>query len=109
MQIRKMMIIALILFGVTASAAATQSEGKVAKLWTNNKVWVTLDSMGSGYQPIVCNTTNRYVVDASTAKGQNILAVLLTASTSGKEVQIVGTDDCNVHQDSESISYVIFQ
>jgi len=52
-----------------------------------------------------CATQNRWSINTTTAKGQAMLSVLLTAYASGKPISIQGTGDCRDWPDTESIDY----
>jgi hypothetical protein len=48
---------------------------------------------------------SRFAFDSTTPSGKAQLAGLLTAFAAERPVVIVGTDDCSVYGDSETISY----
>jgi hypothetical protein len=81
--------------------------GKVTTMWVNQKVWFTLDTMpAANLRSVECNTTGRFVIDMTSDKGKSIYSSLLTAKTLGLEISVVGNGACNLHGDSEGVSYV---
>lgn len=50
---------------------------------------------------------NRFVVDATTPGGQGIIASMLLAYGQGRKIDFIGTGNCPVWGDTESVSYVI--
>ncbi|WNO09976.1 hypothetical protein [Teredinibacter sp. KSP-S5-2] len=65
--------------------------------------------------PPVCNTysqlssgSKRWVIDLNTELGKQQYSLLLAAQMSNKEVKIGGSDTCNLHPNSEDVSWVGF-
>lgn len=85
-------------------------EGKVTRLWVNQKAWFALDSMPNYNDlEVTCNVSRRFVVDVSTDKGKAIYTAVLTAKSLGLDVNVVGNGNCDLHHDSEGVAYVSFE
>lgn len=50
--------------------------------------------------------TTRWAVDTNTAAGKAQFAGLLTAHSTGKKVQVYGTNTCSIWADTESVNYL---
>jgi hypothetical protein len=70
----------------------------VILVYTNGNRTGSIPACGQG-QP------QRFALNSTTAAGKSQLAGLLAAHAAGKEVIIVGTGDCSVYSDSETINY----
>jgi len=53
-----------------------------------------------------CSTTDLWVIDGSTAAGQQTIATVLSAQAQGKQVTVHGTGSCTIWGDTESASSV---
>lgn len=49
----------------------------------------------------------RWAIDTNTAAGKAQLAGLLTAHSTGKKVSVIGTNNCDIWGDTESVSYLV--
>ena len=52
------------------------------------------------------NNPTRWAIDPTTAHGQAVAAALLTAFSLHKQVYIVGTGDCSLNGDTESVLFL---
>lgn len=68
-------------------------------------VLVTTDGQRLGTPTCALGSPYRFVIDATTPAGKVQLAGLLSAHAAGKPVRIVGTGNCSLYSDSETISY----
>jgi len=59
----------------------------------------------SGVPSCAAGQPYRFALDASTDAGRVQLSGLLSAFAMGREVSIVGTGNCSIYGDSESVSY----
>ena len=56
--------------------------------------------------PAACNTTNRFVIDSTTAGGKSMVAALLMAKAMGSTVFFAGTTFCTLFQNAEDLTYI---
>ena len=67
---------------------------------------VLVSTSGTRTTPPACATQlGRFAVNSATAGGKSQLAGLLAAYSTGKDVVILGTGDCGIYGDTESIDY----
>ena len=59
--------------------------------------------------PPNCNSySGRWVIDIATEKGKALYKVILDAQKQGKNIKVVGTDDCNTWGNSETVKSINF-
>jgi hypothetical protein len=59
-------------------------------------------------QGATCGTiAKRWAINAKTPAGQAKLALLLTAYSLGKQVEVRGANSCNDWPDTESVDYIL--
>lgn len=94
------------MFWFSAAHASTAWEGSVHDVHFMQNGVVLVYTTGSRTTPPSCSTVaGRFAFDSTTAGGKSQLAGILTADAGGRQVIIVGTGDCGVYGDSETISH----
>jgi hypothetical protein len=97
----------------SAANAGNQSGGKAITLIPTNNGAYSFVSNGTrvGTPPCASGAPNNWAIDLSTPSGQALAASVITAFSSGKTMDIVGTNTCLAAQpDVEQVSYIsIFQ
>ena len=98
--------VASLLWNVSAFSGTTT--GLVNEIYVHYNHDRLLFSMTSS-DPMftACATTKRYVVSTSSQQGKNVLSAVLAAKAAQQEITVVGLNTCNVHQDSETVQYLI--
>lgn len=101
---------------VVASGVCLQAAGATASVSQAGKVSNTIvtrsgrfffDHGGLRANPPACSVYQRWVVDITTAQGQAMMALILTAQSQGKNIVVNGTGDCRDWADTEAIDHVI--
>lgn len=72
---------------------------------SNGIVLVSTDGQRLGTPNCALGSPTRFAIDATSTAGKIQLAGLQSAHASGKPVRIIGTGNCSVYSDSETISY----
>jgi hypothetical protein len=87
--------------GVGSALASETGPGLIADLQIDGNY--ALFAVGG---PVVntpaCVAWGRYVFDVSTPQGQSMLAYLLSAQATGKQVRVYGTGTCSIFSDHET-------
>jgi hypothetical protein len=90
----------------SAAHASTAWQGELRDVHLMQNGVVLVYTTGSRTTPPTCSTVAaRFAFDSTTAGGKSQLAGILAAHAAGRQVVIVGTDNCSVYGDSETISY----
>jgi hypothetical protein len=55
--------------------------------------------------PSCATLTNRWVINTTTSQGQAMVAALLSAYMAHKRIMVVGTGNCDVWGDTETVNY----
>jgi hypothetical protein len=99
-----------IFFASAPSFAGSVSLGYVITTITQQDgvFFVSTSGVRAGTPTCATNAT-RFVLNGGTTNGQLVVANILTAYASGKQIAISGTGDCSFWGDTESISYIITQ
>lgn len=94
---------------VASSDASTATAGTLHTLivWPGGQVLVSTTGTRTGLPSCGAGQPARFAFDSSTAAGKSKLAVLLTAYSLGKTVQVTGTNLCDVVADTETINYFV--
>jgi hypothetical protein len=74
-----------------------------------SKVFLHVNGTSSG-QP-VCSGGGDWAIDlagTNPAGGKAALAAIIAASIQGKTITVIGTGDCSVWGDRETVSYIVF-
>jgi len=91
-----------------SNCEAADVEGKITYVWQLYKpsvFFIELDSGGN--VDCKCSTTKRWAVDSSKPEGKAVMAVVLTALSTGKRIRVAGTGNCDVYYDSETVKYIL--
>lgn len=75
---------------------------------TYGKAFVHLNS--ATVSPPACSGASDWAIDLTGANGtagRAVLAAIIAASIQGKTITVVGTGDCNVWGDRETVSYIV--
>jgi hypothetical protein len=89
---------------LAASAnAGTQGPGYVSALVIQPTIiFFSTSGVRSG-APACATASSRFVFDNNTVRGQELLALLLTAYSTGRTVSVGGTGDCSTYSDTEGV------
>jgi hypothetical protein len=104
---KKMMFAMLSLLSAATAYGGDAVPGDLSGLhfmW-NGVVLVSTSGQRSGVPSCASAHSARFALNATTDAGKVQLAGLLSAHAAGKQVGIIGTGNCAVYGDSESISY----
>jgi hypothetical protein len=93
----------------TSAYAGSQSGGKVVQLLPSAQSFTFLaDGARSSVPTCAAGAANFWTVDLSTPQGQAIAASIMTAFSTGKNVNIYGTGACPSFQpDREGVFYIV--
>lgn len=107
---RRLLAITAIVAGGLAAPNLSWAGGSIGTILqiTHMTAGVAFFDAAGGHpgQP-ACATLSRWALNVTTPAGQSVLATLLMAYAQGKSVNFVGTGNCDVWPDSESIAYVV--
>ena len=110
MALRTFSFFALLAVSLSASAQAS-IKTTISQLAPDNSSangWYFVYPSSPITNGAACATdTSRFVLDPSTPKGQAMIATALTAWAIGATVFIVGTGDCSIANNVESLRYMI--
>lgn len=99
------MVVSLVL-PATASISAPQTEVSNLLFMPTGAVLFHTSTPRSDVPACAAGEPTRWAIDTNTAAGKSQLAGLLTAHTTGKKVQVIGTNTCSIWGDTESVSYL---
>lgn len=111
----KSVFVTLLTLGLFYSsfAQAGGGVGKVGLVYVNNSSKVFFD-VGVHNNPPSCQSTNtaantplEFAIDLNTTHGEGMYALLMLAKGLDKNVQVVGSNDCSVWPDRESVQYLL--
>jgi len=91
----------MLLFNSPAQASS-QSGGIVTHVYVHSSGKALIDATGIRTTPIGCGTSG-WAFDATTAAGQAMLSLFLSALHAGTPVEILGTGDCALWTDRETV------
>jgi hypothetical protein len=103
------LVLALIALSYASTSTASSASAAVPSFITYRNdgiVLVYFNSTRSGVVPACAIPTGsyfRFAINATTAAGKAQLAGILAAHASGEGVWVVGTGDCAVYADTESL------
>lgn len=91
----------------TNSYAGSASSGTLSTVhfMSNGVVIASTSGTRSDVPPCAVNQSSRFSIDGTSAGGKVQVSGLLAAYASGKQVNIIGTGNCSVYGDTETISY----
>ena len=111
----KTIIIFFLLLVSSISFAGNQS-GSVQKLFVSGRDYAApnqnpthLNITGNYIAKPACATSGYWAVDTDTQQGKSILSLLLTAYATGKEISLLGTGNCSLRPDMETLFQVGFE
>lgn len=104
---RKLVMVLVVLLALPA-AASISPETKIGNLhfMPNGAVLFHTSTARADVPACAAGQATRWAIDTNTAAGKAQLAGLLTAHTTGKKVQVFGTNTCSIWGDTESVSYI---
>jgi hypothetical protein len=91
--------------GIDRALASETGPGLIADLQIDGN-YALLAVSGPVVNRPACVVWGRYVVDVSTPQGQSMLAYLLSAQATGKQVQVYGAGTCSIFDDHETAKSV---
>lgn len=97
---------AVLLCSAEVFASNTQP-GKISNTIVTRTGRFFFDHNGSRSARPACSIYDRWVVDITTAQGQAMMALVLTAQSQGKSIIVNGQGDCRDWADTEAIDHVI--
>ncbi|WP_454828401.1 hypothetical protein [Pseudoxanthomonas wuyuanensis] len=104
---RKLVMALVVLFALPVVASVTPGTEVSNLLFMSGGVVLFHTSAARADVPAcAAGQAMRWAIDTNTASGKSQLAGLLTAHTTGKKVQVIGTDTCSIWADTESVSYL---
>lgn len=99
-------LIALFLLAMASRAWASSSgSGLVSGILMTSQTAFFNHSGTRSTRPS-CATIDRWAFDSSTAGGQSLLATLLTAYATGRQISVLGTGTCSIWGDTETVAYI---
>lgn len=105
---RKLMM-ALVILSAIPAIASTSAIATVSNLhfMPGGPVLFNTSVARADVPPCAAGLTTRWAIDTNTSAGKAQLAGLLTAHSTGKKVSVIGTNNCDVWADTESVSYLV--
>jgi hypothetical protein len=110
--IGKLLTMAGVITAMTASAPVGASESTFGTIHgvlpTHNGAvlfWTTGSRVGTHPACQGPGLDGRYAIDASTVAGQSMVAVLLSAQAQGKQIYVVGSGNCTIWSDTETVVF----
>lgn len=93
----------------TAALASNAGAGTINTVIVNSqgKAFFTQTGSRSGQPSCATTEPNRWAFDVTTAKGQAMLALVLTAYSAGKQVTVNGIGSCPDWGDTETVDYIV--
>jgi len=103
----KKLILIMFLGYSISSYAGTASNGVFSTIhfMSDGSIIAYTSGARSDVPPCAINQPSRFILDGTTAGGKVQASGLLSAYTTGKQVKIIGTGDCLVRSDTETINY----
>lgn len=95
-----------LLSGISEAQTVGQGTGLLSRPITLNigVLLVSTTTAATGQPACVTTAGGRFAVDGTTEAGKVMVASILAAYAQGKQVTIVGTGDCGVYGNSETIA-----
>ncbi|SHG39820.1 hypothetical protein [Massilia sp. CF038] len=106
-RLRALSITSLLLASVLcmSGAQAGTASGKVLSVTAGNSILFAF-RVGPVSGKASCSPSDDFVIDNSTAWGKAMISVILSAQAQGLTVSVIGTGNCNVWGDRETVSVV---
>ena len=96
-------------------AHAGQKQGRITSIHLaqghTDKVFVKVDGSYSQPEPSCSTGVSQwdFVLNIATSTGRAIYAQMLAAQYSQTPLSVVGTDDCSLHSNYETVSYIVVE
>lgn len=90
-----------------AAHASSSQLGSVSNTIVNRPGNFFFDHSGGRDARPACGIYNRWVIDATTAQGQAMMSLVLTAQAQNKPIIVHGLGRCIESSDTEAIDHVI--
>jgi hypothetical protein len=97
---------ALMLAASSPLFASTSSQGTINTVQPIGGAGLVFFQNGSRDTRPACATAPRWVIDVSSNTGQVMASTLLTAYSLGKKIVVVGTGNCYIVGDTETVYYI---
>jgi hypothetical protein len=95
----------LVLSSATSAFAGTSDVGGISGVLPHY-AGLLFNQSGTRYSAPACATlSGRWVINVGTPQGQAMAAALLTSYMAHKRITVVGTGDCGVWSDTETVAY----
>lgn len=88
------------------AGASSAGDGLISGIITQRSGQTFFIHSGARSARPACSVADRWVIDNTTPAGQAMLSTLLTAYSTGRQVRIEGTGNCDVWGDTESVFYI---
>lgn len=109
-------ILIFFLLLVSGFSIAGSQTGEVQKLFVSGRDYAApnqnpthLYIAGNYNAKPACATSGYWAVDTDTQQGKSILSLILTAYATGKQVSLLGTGNCTLRPDMETLFQVGFE
>ena len=93
---------------VASTITSGAGPGLITQVYGMKSGAVLFNLSGERTSPPACQgptIPTRWAIDASTTTGQAMLAVFLSAAAQGRQLGIVGTGECTIEGDTETVNY----
>ena len=105
----KVLACALLLMSTPCAAGADWGTPATLVVRPDGIVFFNTNGARTGAPACAATQPSRFVFTAAIAGGQALLSALQTAFARGKNVYVIGTGDCGVWGDTESVQYLQIQ
>jgi len=104
---RSTLILAVGMLAAGAASAGNADVGSPNNPYFMSNGVVLFWTNGARYNVPACGATlaSRFAINGATAAGKVQVAALLTAYSMGKKISVVGTGDCQVWSDTETVNF----
>lgn len=105
---RKLALALLVSFALpTAASSSAPAEVNRVFFTSTGAVVFHTDVVRTDVPACGATQATRWAIDPNTAAGKIQLTGLLMAHSTGKKVEVGGTNTCNIWGDTESVSYLL--
>jgi len=97
------------LFAAISASASVQAGGflgTIGQITVQQPNFVFVSMGGHNNAPSCQGGSDEFALDISTTVGKSQYALLLTAKALESQIQIIGTNNCNLWPDRESVNYL---
>lgn len=96
--------------GITANATAGEGGGRITKLMPGLNAGAVIFTTETHTNKPACSTqANDWALSVNTEGGRAMYALLLSAASTGKTINVVGKNDCSVWADREAPYWIYIQ